>query len=288
MLAAYYVSPQLVLGLALAAGGVGALCTIGYVVSLGRRGRLRNPLRDAGPPPPIGLAGAVVAMFAYLLLLAMLLSVAYVPKDESHIPGSHAFHVGQTIESAARLAVSGLMMFWLWRAQRQTAAASRVPWHVRVARVLGRAVLATLVIETICTTQLQMSSVLWLWLHRGAELPTHPVLLALENTAWGAAGRWQLSIQAMLVAPLSEELFFRGLVLGMLWHYTGRAWVAVAGSAVLFGAMHQPQDILPLCTMGLILGYIRVHTGSLSTCVLAHALFNSATMVAALWFPQLL
>jgi len=74
-----------------------------------------------------------------------------------------------------------------------------------------------------------------------------------------------------VVAPLSEELFFRGLVLqGMLRRH--RAWVAIAQSAVVFALRHlSPRQFVPTFVFGPSYGCIAVRTNSLWLPVAGHA-----------------
>src|SRR5262249_17225936 len=136
-------------------------------------------------------------------------------------------------------------------------------------RCVALAIPVALALLPICFTQLHADEAIWRLFQPGASQPRHPVIEARENSAWGTLGLVQLLIVTVLVAPLAEELFFRGLLLGALRRLFGLAWVAILGSALAFGIVHlgQPQDVLPLATMGLFLGYTRLRTGSLATCV---------------------
>jgi len=80
-------------------------------------------------------------------------------------------------------------------------------------------------------------------------------------------------------APLIEELFFRGLLLRALEARFGAAW-AVAGSSVAFGLAHyQPLQFLGLAAFGVVLSLLAWRTGRLGPGLVAHAVFNLATMV---------
>ncbi|MFQ5805987.1 MAG: lysostaphin resistance A-like protein, partial [Phycisphaerae bacterium] len=154
--------------------------------------------------------------------------------------------------------------------------------------VLAVSLAAALIIMPISYLQQQTGQIVWRWLDPDAQPPIHAVLEALESSAWGSWGTVQLSIAAVVVAPLGEELFFRGLLLQAIWGYLRHAWLAITLSGVAFGLIHnqQPQDVLPLITMGVILGYVRVRYRSLTVCILAHALFNARTMAFVLLNPE--
>ena len=86
----------------------------------------------------------------------------------------------------------------------------------------------------------------------------------------------------VVVAPVTEELLFRGLILrGFLANY-GQG-VALVLSALLFALIHvNPWQLLPAFTAGLILAWLAVETGSLVPCIFAHAVNNSAGFLAEL------
>jgi membrane protease YdiL (CAAX protease family) len=78
------------------------------------------------------------------------------------------------------------------------------------------------------------------------------------------------------VAPVFEELFFRGFLLPILARRRRMAWGLLA-SAILFGAIHlQPTGLPTLATLGLVLGLAMRQTGSLRTSILVHACWNGA------------
>jgi len=82
----------------------------------------------------------------------------------------------------------------------------------------------------------------------------------------------------VLVAPLTEELLFRGLILrGLLRR--GSVTSAIVLSALLFGLMHlNPWQSITTTMMGLLLGWWTVRTGSLQPALAAHALNNSSVL----------
>ena len=79
---------------------------------------------------------------------------------------------------------------------------------------------------------------------------------------------------AVLVAPLGEELMFRGIILsGLLANYT-RIY-AIAWSAVLFGMLHLDLwQLVPIILSGLVWAWWVIRTGSLLPALFGHALKN--------------
>jgi membrane protease YdiL (CAAX protease family) len=78
-----------------------------------------------------------------------------------------------------------------------------------------------------------------------------------------------------VIAPLTEELIFRGVILdGLRETYPLRTAVFV--SSLLFAAVHvQPYLMINAFVIGLILALIRLRAGSLLLCVIIHGLYNA-------------
>jgi membrane protease YdiL (CAAX protease family) len=267
---------------------VGALLLGAVLTHLIRSGQWHNPLTKLDftghGPSLIHVIGLFVAFY---LLVLILVRSAQIDPEALQISGSHDWHLANCLEAAAKLAVCVLILLILHRHRSFRAGAGRRRGpHV----LLGVSGVAALIILPISHLQLEMGQIVWHWLEPNASQPVHAVLEALEDSAWGPWGTVQLSIAAIVVAPIAEELFFRGLLLQALWRHLGHAWPAAVLSGVAFGLIHVqlPQTVLPLATMGVILGYVRVRYRSLTACVLTHALFNTHTMLFALLNPEML
>jgi len=93
-----------------------------------------------------------------------------------------------------------------------------------------------------------------------------------------------LSVFAVLVAPLCEEMFFRGLAYPALKQRWGMP-VAISIVSMLFALIHLHVPSLPLLlalAVGLTLAY--EYTGSLLTPITMHALFNLLNVIAILLY----
>jgi len=86
----------------------------------------------------------------------------------------------------------------------------------------------------------------------------------------------------VIIAPITEELLFRGIILrGLLGRY--RPAVAVALSAFLFAVIHaNPWQLLSAFFLGLVFGWFYLRTGSLLLCILAHAIANGLSVICTL------
>ncbi len=84
----------------------------------------------------------------------------------------------------------------------------------------------------------------------------------------------------VVVAPLTEEVIFRGLILGGLLRTRPPA-TAILLSAVLFSAIHLNLAQLPSTFLiGLVYGWIYYRTRSLPLCIFAHMLNNGMALLA--------
>lgn len=92
-----------------------------------------------------------------------------------------------------------------------------------------------------------------------------------------------------ILAPLAEEVVFRGAILRVLlkmfdkrWH-----WVAIAVSAILFGLVHgNVQQFVHATLIGLLLGWMYYRTDSIAPGVVFHWVNNSAAYVIANIIPN--
>jgi uncharacterized protein len=94
-----------------------------------------------------------------------------------------------------------------------------------------------------------------------------------------------------VIAPLGEELFFRGYFFGSLRNWRG-VWPAAIGTGVVFGLIHVGSApagfIVPLAAFGIGLCLLYHYSGSLYPCIALHALNNSIALGATLkWTWQI-
>ena len=98
-----------------------------------------------------------------------------------------------------------------------------------------------------------------------------------------ADGSIAATLAVCAMAPLLEEMLFRGIVLrGFLQRYS--RWQAILGSALLFGAAHLNiyQFIVGL-VLGTVLGWLYERTRSLIPCIALHAAYNTGTIFVGDW-----
>lgn len=88
---------------------------------------------------------------------------------------------------------------------------------------------------------------------------------------------------AVAIAPFIEEIFFRGFILQTLVHKFSSRW----GSAItagLFALFHfQPQSIIPIFLLGIIINWIFLHSRSIWPCIIFHAFNNGMALLAEVY-----
>jgi CAAX protease family protein len=87
-------------------------------------------------------------------------------------------------------------------------------------------------------------------------------------------------VMIAVLAPVAEELFFRGFVFAGL-RSRWSLWPAALTSGLIFGLVHAPTGIttvVPLAALGFALCWLYDRTGSLWPCVIAHAINNGLAL----------
>jgi membrane protease YdiL (CAAX protease family) len=87
-----------------------------------------------------------------------------------------------------------------------------------------------------------------------------------------------MAFTASIVAPVCEEIVFRGYLYPVMKKFSG-PWIAALCNAMIFSAAHGSMSaLLPLFIFGIALVALYEYTGSIWAPIAAHFLFNSATV----------
>ncbi len=107
--------------------------------------------------------------------------------------------------------------------------------------------------------------------------------LTPEGWDGSRAGAYALSFVAVvLVAPITEELLYRGLGMSLLLARAGTP-VAVGVTAVLFGLGHGLLlSLAAFVWFGIVIALVRLRTDSIYPAFLVHCAFNAIGMTAPL------
>ncbi len=82
-----------------------------------------------------------------------------------------------------------------------------------------------------------------------------------------------------ILAPIAEELMFRGYLLESIKKLHGDV-VAVVASSILFGLAHFPDPYtIGIATIGgMLYGYVKIRTGSLWPSIISHLIWNTIAL----------
>ena len=104
-------------------------------------------------------------------------------------------------------------------------------------------------------------------------------LVSAEISLWGSI------LSLVVVAPLTEELLVRGLILrGFLSQYSARK--AILASAIFFGLLHlNPWQFIGATALGILFAWWFIETRSMLSCFLGHAFANALPLAATVLLP---
>lgn len=241
--------------------GVGCLI-IAALAAWGRWGRRRDERSGPGPDvrwawvllplllaPPIGIAGAYGACTAtggWSTGAALLGLIAQ---------GLGMLGIGYAVLRALRTQLDARM-----GPRLSTARAARLA-VLYIASAMARATIALYVLMTLVPS---------------LQAARDPGVSALIEGTSSPLGRLLMITAAVVLAPLAEEVVFRGILLPGLSRHM-RTQNALLISAALFGLFHVPSHgigaIMP-GLLGLVFGWARLRTGSLAAPILLHAANN--------------
>jgi membrane protease YdiL (CAAX protease family) len=144
--------------------------------------------------------------------------------------------------------------------------------------------LATLSYLTFLPIFLLLIVMTWSLHQLSGRIPANQDILVQYQDAFQVGHLFRLLLIAttiVVVAPLLEEIFFRGLLLPVLVRHLGPSG-GILGSAVLFSIIHlESTAILPILGFGILLAWISLKTNSLFVPIFIHLLHNALTLVLA-------
>ena len=125
---------------------------------------------------------------------------------------------------------------------------------------------------------IMLSDMLTAWLGR-------PIVPEFMVRAYRTAGFVPLlGLALIVVAPLMEEVLFRGFLFEGVLHSRLGAGGAVGFTSLVWALTHVQYDAYGIATIfvsGLLLGYVRLKTGSLYATIFLHGLMNLVAMLEA-------
>ena len=207
-------------------------------------------------------------LIAWLVFDALLTLVNWAGRLSSGTPKQNAAYEWSTsIGAVIQFALLLLVIAWIARGEWGLLALRRPrSW----ARAVGQIVVLLVVVDVV-------NAVLDPLLHPGREQ-------GLTPTKWepGHAGSFAVFAFAVVVmAPLTEELAYRGLGFGLLRPFG--LGLSIGGSALLWALAHGLLDALVVIViLGIGLAWIRYRQDSTLPGMIAHASFNGIALAASL------
>ena len=115
-----------------------------------------------------------------------------------------------------------------------------------------------------------------------AEMQGAVELLRRTNSSWQVL---YMAVVTVVMAPVGEEILFRGILFAALRQTKGR-WVAFGVSSVAFGVIHANMlSLVPLIVMAVLLAWVYERTRNLLAPIFVHALFNLTSFLMLLSEP---
>ena len=245
----------------------------------------------SGDPLPLPADGALpavrwppvagVALFVLMTLAMMLIATGYAEGKKAGLWPWEPLNVPEMFSPGMFLAqvvpaLAGLGALRLFGRGAAATAGVRVG-NARVTLLAGLVAFAAAL--PVCVVALKVNVMVNSLL--GVEQQVHPLLQTVQR----APEAWVLPLallQAAVLAALSEEFAYRGVLMMSLLRHTGAAG-ALALSSAAFALVHlrtEPQAVLPLFLLALAMGWVAYWTRSLLAPVITHALFNALMVVS--------
>lgn len=116
------------------------------------------------------------------------------------------------------------------------------------------------------------------------EMPNHSLinLLSPDQPLW--LNIFAI-ILAVVVAPIVEELLFRGVLQNFIFTISRKAWLSIFITSLAFAVIHGGAMKLhwpALFVLSCCMGYAYVKSGSIYRSIMVHAVFNGVNVVSAL------
>jgi membrane protease YdiL (CAAX protease family) len=114
---------------------------------------------------------------------------------------------------------------------------------------------------------------------------TQPTVQVLQLTVT-VGQRVCFAFAAIVLAPICEEILFRGILYRVLKQF-GWPRVALVASSLFFGLIHgNPMTLIPLSFLAVVLALLYDQTDNLMAPIVAHALFNAVNFSTFFLFPK--
>ncbi len=214
----------------------------------------------------------VVMVLAVTILVPIVLAIAWfglkhLPLPTPLLNGINNKQLVEAIIDLATLATEFCLLFWLvkkYHATRQTLGLNGFSWWRFALFVVGGLLILTTSVILI------FSLVVWLVPSFNADQAQNNALTYGNS----GVGLWLSFAAAVVVAPIVEELYFRGLILPVLMRRFG-TFFGIFLTSLVFALLHfQPNVVIYTFILAIILAIIRLRLKSVIPSMLLHAFNN--------------
>lgn len=100
-------------------------------------------------------------------------------------------------------------------------------------------------------------------------------------------GIWGAILKVVIIAPIIEELIFRGIIMhGLMRNYP--KLIAIFFSGLLFALFHlNPWQFPATFLLGLLLGWIMIRTRNIFACIIGHAINNGLVLLSIEYWGEI-
>lgn len=218
----------------------------------------------------------LTAIFAFISLNVLVLLLATVAHSMRRFQGVRLEDllgnglIAIAVQIALYLLVVGFMV-QIVRVRHETPLMGALSWNPPDRKTAAVALCGGL---GLAMSSLILSSLLARWT---------PTSLPIERFFRETSSAYVVSLFAVLVAPVVEELFFRGFLYPALARrtgVTGAIWLTALAFTLLHGAQlgYAWAPLVPIFVVGLVLTTVRAASKSLALCVLVHMAYNSTLL----------
>lgn len=247
-----------------------------YLATYGRRPQGWAPARIAAtngvtaPGLPLWVIGG-----AMILCFLAVPSLYLMSRGGTARPASDA---AQVLVYGATCAI-GLMvaaaLHWAFRRARTMHVLGLVP--LRATLLPGRAAVAAAIALPFTYLVTALSLLAWQLLGFRHE-PAHAMLQLMERNAASPWVVWVTILNATLLAPVFEEVLFRGHLQTALTAALPRSrWPAIVISSLLFAMLHDAWTAPAIFALSFAIGIAYEWTGSLWVAIAIHVTFNAVS-----------
>jgi membrane protease YdiL (CAAX protease family) len=216
---------------------------------------------DTSRIAPADILGCVFVTLPFTLTLLM----PYGGPSKSLSPLELAISFGML------LMMSGVVLFLYKMRDMLPEALGLSPKHPAYVFAWGVGVYIAFILLSI----IMQSAGLEAWLESRLGEPQHQQIVKDMINAVRVERKLILILGTCIIAPLAEEVIFRGYLYPVVKRYTEPAFAAII-TGIIFGAIHgNIWAVIPLSIFGILLAVLYELSGSIWSCILCHALFNS-------------